>query len=614
MSHRLPSSIRALLLSAALTPVMLTGCSQTTHTSARSDAPIAYQPEGALQAQGLPAAQLPPPINVSGPGNIARTTITPTIIDTDALAVQRQITEPFDGNPRMIKHVLPKHSRDKSLKETPNNRPLPVGRPVKMDRINAGIGTGFTGIAQTEWSPPDPTLAVGPNHIVETVNAAIAFYDKQGNQTYSAHLGTPGNPGFFEEVGASSNFVFDPKCFYDHKSGRFVVMALETIGDTESWIDIAISDDSDPNGIWYKYRTFSVIQVETSELSDYWVDYPGFGFDDHAFYVTGNLFLLSGDGDGFAGQLFRIFDKSPMLDGQPVTFIDYAPNTGASLQVAQMFGPAPQCVFVSRWSDTSLRFWTLNDPLGTPEFRSKIVGGLAPASGPSQGAPNLGGGDISTLDGRLMNVQVRNGNLYTAHGVNGDDGFTTARWYHFALNDFINGGPLDPTLIQQGQMEDGQLGHYFFPAIYSDTRNNVGLIAARSSTDSYASVRVSGRVPSDPPGTISEPIELAIGDNTANGRWGDYLDIAIDPNDDTTFWIVGMYQKNFGWQTWIDSFSIVTQCEADLSGDGELDFLDISAFLSAYQSGNLNADFNGDKQLDFIDVSLFLSLYSAGCP
>lgn len=483
-----------------------------------------------------------------------------------------------------------------------------------MDRINAGIGAGFTGIAQTEWSPPDPTLAVGPNHIVETVNAAIAFYDKDGNQTYSSHLGTPGNPGFFEEIGATSNFVFDPKCFYDHKTGRFVVIALEQIGETESWIDIAISDDSDPNGIWHKYRTFSVIQVETSELSNYWVDYPGFGFDDNAFYVTGNLFLLNGNGDGFGGQLFRIFDKAPMLAGDPVTIIDFAPNNGASLQVAQMFGDAPQCVFVSRWGETTMRLWTLIDPLGTPTFRSDIVGGLDPASSPAN-APNPGGGSISTLDGRLMNAHARDGKLYTAHGINSPSGQTVSRWYQFDLNDFLTAGTTDPVLVQQGEVTGTNGRHYFFPAIYSDKFNNVGMISARASATEFASVQVSGRTPSDPLGTMSEPIQLAIGDNGADGRWGDYLDIAIDPNDDTTFWIVGMYQNNSGWQTWIDSFTItVLDCPGDLNGDGEVDFVDISAFLSAFSSEDSAADFNGDGEYDFLDVSLFLTAFAQGCP
>ena len=55
-------------------------------------------------------------------------------------------------------------------------------------------------------------------------------------------------------------------------------------------------------------------------------------------------------------------------------------------------------------------------------------------------------------------------------------------------------------------------------------------------------------------------------------------------------------------------------CIADLNGDGELDFLDISEFLSLYSSQQPGADLNGDGQYDFLDISEFLSAYTSGCP
>tara|TARA_R110002096_G_scaffold173781_5_gene348446 strand:- start:84683 stop:86509 length:1827 start_codon:yes stop_codon:yes gene_type:complete len=599
-----PAGVQALFVT-ALGVSVLVGCAQ----QRSSNDPAALQPEGARTAIGLPADQLPAPIDLSDPTTVARTLITPTIIDTNKLAVRQQLTGPYEGEVRMIKHVLPKHGRDKSMPTNPDTTRVAMGGLSKVSRVSAGANTGFEAISQTEWGPPDPTLAVGPNHIVETVNAAIAFFDKDGNQTFSSHLGTPGNPGFFEEVGASSNFVFDPKCFYDHKTERFVVLALEQVGDTESWIDIAISDDSDPNGVWYKYRTFSVIHVNDS---NYWVDYPGFGFDDNAFYVTGNLFLLNGDGNGFAGALFRIFDKSPMLNGDPITILDLAPDAGGSLQVAQMFGDAPQCYFVSRATSTSLKLWTINNPLTAPSLESTFVNGIQPANGPSQGAPNPGGGEISTLDGRLMNVHYRDGNLYTSHGINGGPGLTVSRWYHVATNNWPNGS--FPSLVQQGEITSETGQHYYFPAIYSDKDHNVAMVSSRSSPTEFASVQVSGRFSNDPLGTMSEPIQLAIGDNGADGRWGDYLDIAIDPNDDKTFWVMGMYQRSFGWQTYIDSFKIAPPCAADLILDGTLNFQDISAFIVRYTEHDPTVDFNDDGSFNFLDVSIFLNLYGQGCP
>jgi hypothetical protein len=55
-------------------------------------------------------------------------------------------------------------------------------------------------------------------------------------------------------------------------------------------------------------------------------------------------------------------------------------------------------------------------------------------------------------------------------------------------------------------------------------------------------------------------------------------------------------------------------CVPDLTNDGELNFLDISAFLSAYQIQDPIADMTGDGLFNFLDVSRYLSLYGIGCP
>ncbi|MDF1870795.1 MAG: GC-type dockerin domain-anchored protein [Phycisphaerales bacterium] len=55
-------------------------------------------------------------------------------------------------------------------------------------------------------------------------------------------------------------------------------------------------------------------------------------------------------------------------------------------------------------------------------------------------------------------------------------------------------------------------------------------------------------------------------------------------------------------------------CPADLNGDGNLNFLDVSEFLAAFGAMDPVADFNGDTMFNFLDVSAFLSAFGAGCP
>ena len=65
------------------------------------------------------------------------------------------------------------------------------------------------------------------------------------------------------------------------------------------------------------------------------------------------------------------------------------------------------------------------------------------------------------------------------------------------------------------------------------------------------------------------------------------------------------------------SFSVTSMppvCSADLTGDGQLDFFDVSAFLTAFGNTDPIADFNGDGAFDFFDVSAFLTVFGEGCP
>jgi len=55
-------------------------------------------------------------------------------------------------------------------------------------------------------------------------------------------------------------------------------------------------------------------------------------------------------------------------------------------------------------------------------------------------------------------------------------------------------------------------------------------------------------------------------------------------------------------------------CPADLTGDGVLDFFDVSAFLAAFGNLDPSADFTQDGAYDFFDVSAFLTAFSDGCP
>ena len=202
----------------------------------------------------------------------------------------------------------------------------------------------------------------------------------------------------------------------------------------------------------------------------------------------------------------------------------------------------------------------LQDPLGSPSFETFLL--TVPTFGTAGSAPNGNGTGadnlIQTVGPRIFNVNWRDGSLWAAHTVAGNGGSAAvARWYEIATNDWPQSG--EPTLVQSGEIDPGNSVSTFFPAIYTDAAGNTAMVMAHSSPTETASVAISARSANDPLGTMSEPVLFATGDFGTSGRWGDYFDIALDPEDNTTFWTIGEVTSNAagGWITSIDSIQVL---------------------------------------------------------
>ena len=124
-------------------------------------------------------------------------------------------------------------------------------------------------------------------------------------------------------------------------------------------------------------------------------------------------------------------------------------------------------------------------------------------------------------------------------------------------------------------------------------------------------------------------VAIAVG----SGSFGEYLYHGLGggvirqvaPDGSSTEWATGFGSRIRslsidGESMWVTMDSTVYQisppppCAADLTEDGELNFFDVSVFLTYFQLGDLTADFTGDGELNFFDVSAFLEAFMAGCP
>jgi hypothetical protein len=418
---------------------------------------------------------------------------------------------------------------------------LKVGGLLKDSR--GVLGAYFPAISATGWTPPDPDIAVGPNHILAVVNSSLAWFDKSGVKQLQQTAQT-----FFTGMGAGS-FQFDPKCFYDRVNQRFVLIYLEQDGGTQtSKVLLAVSDDNDPNGTWHRYRLEAKLTI--SNLS-YWLDYPGFGYNKDAYVICGNMFGFS---NGFAGVQFIVVPSAPLLSGGVATATSIRDAAAGSAQIAEMISPTePRVYAAARNGSTGLKIYSVNDPGGTPVIQSANV--TVPSnSGPTMDAASTNNRSLDTIDSRIYNVTWRNGSLVLAHNIQSGN-FVAARWYQVDTNGFPSG---TPTLAQSGNVSSGTQ-HYFVPAISINAQGSISTVFTGSSTTIPANLNFAGRVVGDAAGVMGAPqlLEASAGDNYSQGRWGDYFGVDVDPTDNYTFWGIGMtISPTNSWRTSIFSWRV----------------------------------------------------------
>ncbi|MAO20593.1 MAG: hypothetical protein CMJ25_07565 [Phycisphaerae bacterium] len=89
-----------------------------------------------------------------------------------------------------------------------------------------------------------------------------------------------------------------------------------------------------------------------------------------------------------------------------------------------------------------------------------------------------------------------------------------------------------------------------------------------------------------------------------------------DFSDPSTFPDAGQVQiLQIGWETEPDTPIAVgvEYCPADLNFDADVDFFDVSTFITAFSAQEHIADIDGNGDWDFFDVSSFISMYQDSC-
>lgn len=426
----------------------------------------------------------------------------------------------------------------------PDFKPLPPLGPLAG---GDGPDFGFNAIDFTGWTPPDPEIAVGPDHLVGVTNGAIAFFDKAGNLLFQDEI--EDSFGFWGEQGATG-FVFDPEALYDPHSERFFAMACERSNTNRSYFLLAVSDDSNPVGTWHKYR-IDVTNVENN------IDSPNMAVDADVVYLSADFF-------GPDRYQVLMIEKGPILSGGAINSDEFvfSGSGNQSMGIPVAYDTSSNGVgFVIQSSEGTgngldfdeIRFHAIENQLSNPTVTSVDVN-VPTYSYPNQ-PPQMGTSNKPFLfEPRFWSCAFRNGSFWAVHHVNSQR--VRARWYEFEMNGWPDSGD-DPTLRQSGELDYDNGIHTFFPSIAVDDQGNAAITFARSSSQEFISMSRAIRRHDDPLGEFRDPefVKKSTSPYTGSNRWGDYSGTKPEPGIPGVFW--GHHEwtdASSTWRTWMAQF------------------------------------------------------------
>ncbi|WP_287127902.1 hypothetical protein [Candidatus Cyanaurora vandensis] len=446
--------------------------------------------------------------------------------------------------------------------------------------LDLPLTASFDGVNSVNFVlPPDPTGEVGPNHYFQWVNLSFAIYNKTGTLLYGPASGNTLWNGFGGPCQSTNSG--DPIVMYDHLADRWVVtqFGIPNFSGGPYYQCIAVSTGADPTGSYHRYA----FVASNNNLNDY----PKLGVWPDGYYMTVNQFL---NGFSFAGAGVFAFEREKMLLGQAAKLVyvnlqPINPNFGGMLP-SDLDGPVPAAgtpayfmeaddsnfgfptdqialwEFKVNWNNIALSTFGLSgqpNQLFKPPALAPFDMNLCP--GTRNCIPQLGTTcKIDTIGDRLMyRLQYRNMGTHQVmvanHSVdvNGRD-LAGIRWYEFRKTTG------DWSIYQQGTYSPTTTLNRWMASIAMDGAGNIGMGYSTSSADTYPSIYATGRLATDPLGTMRLEQLLFAGrgsQTSSSSRWGDYSHLSIDPVDNCTFWHTSEYYSSTSSANWRTRISAV---------------------------------------------------------
>lgn len=425
--------------------------------------------------------------------------------------------------------------------------------------------------------PPDTVGDIGPNHYVQMVNLSFAVWDRNENLL----LGPLNNNTLWSGFGGVCETTNrgDPVVNYDHLADRWVMSQFAfTISSSGPYYEcVAVSATPDPTGAWHRYAFL----ISSTKLNDY----PKIGVWPDGYYLSFNQFL---NGSSWSGQGVAVLERSQMLDGNAADMVYFdlfsQDSTLNSLLPADLEGSYPianipnpyvgldkNTLFATTnkleiwkfhvdWATPANSTFTFDRTIDTAAFDSSLCGGsrtcIPQPSNPPPSMPSVG---VDPISDRLMyRAAFRNFGSYQAmvlnHTVDVGTNHAGIRWYE--LRDSGSGW----SIYQQGTFAPDS-DHRWMGSIAMNRYGDIALGYSVSSTTTYPSIRITGRLAGDPLGQITfaehEVITGSGYQTHSSSRWGDYSAMVVDPTDRCTFWYTQEFYATIGSAPWKTQISAV---------------------------------------------------------
>jgi uncharacterized membrane protein YoaK (UPF0700 family) len=436
--------------------------------------------------------------------------------------------------------------------------------------------SGVSGINQngpfSNGEPPDPWIAAGPEHVIQTTNVAMRILDRSGNTLVPDFS----LADFFGLPAGFSNS--DPRVHFDSLHQRWFVTELSwtcDIGDGTpvGFIDFLVSDTADPLGNWTLWYF---------GFENYLPDYPGLGSSTNKLAFAANFFEL-GPGCSFPGDDFVayiIFDWADVLADGALGVPDEIDWIGLGLDPSEFSTPrvAMQTPATSAalhtviqanggvaWDPFYVSFTgtVLGDTLDVGNAIDLADSGAAApwVEPPDPQQPGSPATVTDKIDSRPTDAIWQNNRLVfvSNYGCTPTGDSTLRDCVRVTEATTNSAGTATPTAAQDFLIAEN--GKYnYFGGVGLAANGTLYTVWTRSSPTAgdYPSSMAAYQLTTDPANSLSpaETVALGLGNYdgiSPGGRWGDYVGVSQDPQVPNAVWQANEYSG--GGNDWLTHVS-----------------------------------------------------------